>query len=123
MIDVASMKRGSTIPVGAFPHGMRPSPDGNQGSPEQPARTGSIVDTATFSVIDTVGTGNGAHGVVIDPSSRHAYVTNIRGNEVAVLDLRERKVVARIPVEAEPASERGPESPARASACAPLGIL
>ena len=47
-------------------------------------------------------TGAGAHGVVVDPSSRHAYVTNIYGNDVAVLDLREQRVVARIPVGAKP---------------------
>ncbi len=58
----------------------------------------SIVDTARFKVVSTVETGTGAHGVVIDPSSRHAYVTNIYGDDVAVLDLAEREVVARIPV-------------------------
>lgn len=107
-IRVATRRLVAKTKVGDGPIQVYVSPDGkyllaaNQGSPEQPARTVSIIDTATFSVVDTVETGNGAHGVVIDPSSRHAYVSNIRGNDVAVLDLRERKVVARIPVLAEP---------------------
>ena len=107
-IDVPTRRLVAKTKVGDGPIQVYVSPDGkyllaaNQGSPDQPARTVSIIDTATFSVTDTVETGNGAHGVVIDPSSRHAYVTNIHGNDVAVLDLRERKVVARIPVRAEP---------------------
>ena len=74
----------------------------NQGTEEQPSTTVSIVDTATFTVVRTVETGRGAHGVVIDPSSRHAYITNIYGNDVAVLDLSEQKVVARIQVGLKP---------------------
>lgn len=41
-------------------------------------------------------------GVVIDPSGRHAYVTNIYGNDVAVVDMPERRVVARVPVGEKP---------------------
>ena len=62
----------------------------------------SIVDTVDFRTMREVETGAGAHGVVVDPSSRHAYVTNIYGDDVAVLDLREQRVVARIPVGATP---------------------
>jgi YVTN family beta-propeller protein len=39
---------------------------------------------------------------VIEPSGRHAYITNIYGNDVSVIDLREGVVVARIDVGAEP---------------------
>jgi YVTN family beta-propeller protein len=52
-------------------------------------------------VVETID-GRGAHGVVIEPSSRHAYVANIYGDDVAVLDLAERKVVARIGVGSKP---------------------
>src|SRR5690606_5479071 len=64
--------------------------------------TVSVIDTKTFAVIDTIETGQGAHGIVIDPSSRHAYVTNIYGDDVAVLDLEEMKVVERIAVGDKP---------------------
>jgi YVTN family beta-propeller protein len=64
--------------------------------------TVSIVDTASFSVVNTVETGLGAHGVVIDPSSRHAYITNIYADNVSVIDLLEGSVVATIPTGAGP---------------------
>jgi YVTN family beta-propeller protein len=46
--------------------------------------------------------GQGAHGVSIDPTGRHAYVTNIYGDDLAVLDLLERRVVATLPMGAAP---------------------
>ena len=107
-IDVARRKLVGKAPVGVGPIQVYVSPDGrnllvaNQGTEESPSRTVSILDTTTFRVVETVETGSGAHGVVIDPSSRHAYVTNIYGDDVAVLDLAERKVVARIPVGSKP---------------------
>jgi len=52
--------------------------------------------------VKSVKTGDGAHGVVIDPSSRHAYVTNMAADTVAVLDLKSLTVVARIPVGSTP---------------------
>lgn len=46
------------------------------------------------------GNGAGAHGIVVDPTSRHAYVTNLYADTVAVLDLDldTLKVVATGPV-------------------------
>ena len=58
----------------------------------------SVIHTATFTVVAEVETGAGAHGVVVDPSSRHAYVTNLYADTVAVLDLDSLKVVATVPV-------------------------
>lgn len=40
--------------------------------------------------------------MVIDPTGRHAFITNLYGNDLAVLDLEELKVVARIPVGEKP---------------------
>ncbi|WP_051518033.1 YncE family protein [Intrasporangium chromatireducens] len=61
-----------------------------------------MIDTERFAVAATVETGKGAHGIVIDPSSRHAYVTNPYGDDVAVLDLQELRVVARVRVGDKP---------------------
>ena len=107
-IDVASRKLAAKVLVGVGPIQVYVSPDGryllaaNQGTEQRPSTTVSIIDTATFKVVRTVATGQGAHGVVVDPSSRHAYITNIYGGDVAVLDLAEGKVVARIPVGEKP---------------------
>jgi YVTN family beta-propeller protein len=107
-IDVARRTLVTHAMVGVGPIQTYVSPDGryllvaNQGTEKRPSTTVSIVETASFKVVGTVETGRGAHGVVVDPSSRHAYVTNIYGGEVAVLDLAQRKVVARIPVGEKP---------------------
>ena len=69
----------------------------NQGTESDPSTTVSIVDTTTFSVVNTVETGKGAHGIVIEPSGRYAYITNIYGNSVATLDLTSQQVIATIP--------------------------
>lgn len=39
---------------------------------------------------------------MVDPSGQHAYVTNLYGNDVAVLDLDSLTVVARVPVGEKP---------------------
>ncbi len=62
----------------------------------------SIIDAASFSVVGTVEMGQGARGVMIDPSSRHVNITNIYGDIAAVLDLLERRFVATITTAVEP---------------------
>ncbi|MEW5990395.1 MAG: hypothetical protein AB1736_03495 [Chloroflexota bacterium] len=69
----------------------------NQGTEDNPSTTVSIIDTQTFAVVGTVETGKGAHGVVIDPGSRYAFISNIYGNDVAVLDIAARKVIKTVP--------------------------
>jgi len=107
-VDVARRRLVGKAQVGVGPIQVYVSPNGryllvaNQGTEEQPSTTVSIIDTKTFKIVRNVETGQGAHGVVIEPSSRHAYITNIYGNDVAVLDLLDREVVARIQVGLKP---------------------
>ncbi|WP_240641372.1 cytochrome D1 domain-containing protein [Nocardioides ferulae] len=107
-VDIATRRLVDTVAVGDGPIQTYVSPDNryllvaNQGTEDAPGTTVSVLDTKTFAVIETVETGQGAHGIVVDPSSRHAYVTNIYGDDVAVLDLEELEVVARIPVGDKP---------------------
>lgn len=74
----------------------------NQGDEQEPGTTVSFIDLDTFTVATEVETGQGAHGIVVDPSGTHAYVTNLYSNDVAVLDLETRTVVATIEVGAKP---------------------
>ena len=107
-VDMATRQLVDTVPVGDGPIQTYVSGDNryllvaNQGTEDSPGTTVSVIDTKTFTVTSTVETGQGSHGIVVDPSSRHAYVTNIYGDDVAVLDLHELKVVARIPVGDKP---------------------
>ena len=52
--------------------------------------------------MSTLETGTGAHGVVIDPSDSYAYITNIYGNTVTVIDIQQEKVIATVPSGAAP---------------------
>lgn len=107
-VDVQTREVVGRVMVGDGPIQTYVSPDNryvlvaNQGTKERPGTTVSVIDTTSFTVARTVETGQGAHGVVVDPSSRHAYVTNLYGNDVAVLDLNELRVVGRIPVGDKP---------------------
>lgn len=107
-VDTRSRKLVGKVSVGDGPIQTYVSGDNryllvaNQGTEKQPGTTVSVIDTRTFAVIANVETGLGAHGIVIDPSSRHAYVTNIYSDDVAIVDLTELRVVARIPVGDKP---------------------
>lgn len=107
-IDVGSSRLVGKVKVGSGPIQTYVSPDNryllvaNQGSEADPGTTVSVVDTTTFTVVRTVETGRGAHGIVIEPTSRHAYITDVYADDVAVIDLQELAVVARVPVGAKP---------------------
>ncbi len=103
-VDMASREVVGRVTVGDGPIQTYVSPDdryllaANQGTEAAPGTSLSVIDTRTFTVTGTVETGRGAHGVVVDPSGRHAYVTNLYADDVAVVDLDELEVVARVPV-------------------------
>lgn len=84
----------------------------------------TAIETDSLSIVQTVETGQGAHGVMIDPTGRHAYVTNIYGNDLAVLDLGERRVVATLPIGTAPNGVSfTPQAPAPARAAeSPVGL-
>lgn len=107
-MDVATRQLVGKVSVGVGPIQVFVTPDNkyvlaaNQGTKDQPSTTVSIIDTATFTMVGTVETGQGAHGVVVDPSSKYAYITNIYGDDVAVMDIAAQKVIATVPTAAGP---------------------
>ncbi|MBI1281337.1 MAG: multicopper oxidase domain-containing protein [Anaerolineaceae bacterium] len=102
-IDAATRKLVGKVDVGVGPVQVFVTPDNrfvvvaNQGTESIPSTTISIVDTTTFSVVRTIETGKGAHGVVIEPSGHYAYITNIYGNNAAVVDLTTQQVTTTVP--------------------------
>lgn len=50
----------------------------------------------------SITTGSGPHGVVIDPTGRRAWVTNVYDATVSVIDLPTRTKIATIDVGAQP---------------------
>lgn len=104
LIDPKSRKVIDRVGVGTGPIQVYATPDGrtllvaNQGTREKPGTNVSVVDLDTFKTTKTIETGRGAHGVVVDRKGRYAYVTNTYAGTVAVLDVKERKLVAIVPV-------------------------
>src|SRR5262249_9937833 len=58
----------------------------------------SVIDTATNTVVATVGVGNSPLGVAITPDGARAYVTNYGSHTVSVIDIATNTVVATIGV-------------------------
>lgn len=104
LIDPATRKVLKKVSVGTVPIQVYPTPDGrtllvaNQGTKQKPGNTVSVIDLTDSKVVNTVQTGPGAHGVVVDRDGRYAYVSNIYDNTVSVLDVKSAKVVASVRV-------------------------
>jgi YVTN family beta-propeller protein len=107
-VDLATQSVTGKVAVGDGPVQIYVTPDAstvlvaNQGSEESPGTTLSIMDAATLTEVETVETGQGAHGVVVEPSGRYAYVTNLYGDDLAVVDLVEHQVVTTVATGASP---------------------
>lgn len=99
VIDTATRQVLGRIDVGRNPIQVFATPDGrsvyvaNQGTKEEPADTVSVIDVATGSVVDTIRTDAGAHGVVLCNEGRHVFVTNIAAGTVSMIDAESRSVV------------------------------
>lgn len=104
LIDPAARKVVKKIAVGTVPIQVYATPDSktllvaNQGTKQKPGSTVSLIDLRDGKVVNTVRTGPGAHGVVVDREGRYAYVTNIYENSVSVLDVKSAKVIANVRV-------------------------
>jgi YVTN family beta-propeller protein len=104
VIDPATRKVLRKVAVGTVPIQVYATPDSrlllvaNQGTRKKPGRTVSVIDLVSLKSVQTIETGAGAHGVVIDRAGRLAYVTNTYANSVSVLDIKERRVITTVPV-------------------------
>jgi YVTN family beta-propeller protein len=58
----------------------------------------SVIDLVRLEVTKIVETGPGAHGVVVTPDGRYAFVTNTYANTVSVIEVAGLKVIATVPV-------------------------
>lgn len=58
----------------------------------------SVVETANNSVIATIVTGKGAHGLVVSDDGKRTFVANIVDDTVSVIDTATRKVTNNIKV-------------------------
>ncbi len=107
-VDVATRKVIGKVNVGRGPVQVFATPDNryvlvaNQGTEKDPDDTVSMIETATFTVVATVKTGKGSHGVAINSSGTFAYITNTFADTVSVIDIMKRDTVATVTVGKEP---------------------
>lgn len=100
IIDTSSRKAVKNLSVGRNPIQLYAAAGGskmyvaNQGSDNNPDNTVSVIDTKTQTVIDTVVTGKGAHGVVASSDGGFVFITNTKDNTVSAIDTSTQDVVA-----------------------------
>ncbi|GAA0467119.1 hypothetical protein Aca07nite_71490 [Actinoplanes capillaceus] len=103
-IDLQNRAVAGRTPVPAAPAQVYLTPDGrqllsaDQGSEAAPGNAVSLIDTASMTGTGTITTGSGPHGVVVDPTGKRAWVTNVYDDTVSVVDLPTRTTVATIKV-------------------------
>ncbi len=114
IIDVASKKATQTMPISVKgANRLKFTPDGKMvlisglgarpGSNER-AGAGNVefVDAATHREIKSLDLGGGSGGILVVPDGSKAYVAVSQRNKVAVIDLKELKVVGEIPTGKNP---------------------
>ncbi len=108
MLDTGEVT--ARIPVPRGPHNVTVAGDGRSvlvTSP--PAGKVTLIDAFTHRVVATFGGFGSPHDV--DVEGRYAYVTDERRGQLVVLDLRKRKVVARVSVGRDRTMSRSVTSP------------
>ena len=103
VIDTATYKVVTTIPVGQYPAGVAITPNGAFAYVANfNSNNVSVIDTATNTVTATVTVGTNPLGVAITPNGAFAYVTNFASNAVSVIDTVTNTVTASVGVGTSP---------------------
>jgi YVTN family beta-propeller protein len=104
ILDVRTGATLATLPTGEGPHEVAVSPDGrlavvtNYGAPQQPGSTLTLLDLAARRPLATIDVAplRRPHGVAWLPDGRRVAVTFETDSLVALVDVIERRVVARV---------------------------
>jgi 40-residue YVTN family beta-propeller repeat len=84
----------ATIPVGAYPHGLRPSPDGKWVYVANAKGTMlSVIDTATDTKVADIEVGQKPVQVGFSPDGRFVYLSLNAENAVGKVDVATRTLV------------------------------
>ncbi|WP_207101141.1 DUF305 domain-containing protein [Paracoccus shandongensis] len=103
VVDLANASVVKRIRTGAYPHGLRLSPDGTElyvANVEDGSV--SVIDTASFTEAARIPVGTAPVQVGFTPNGSRVYVSLRDENRVAVIDTATRKVTARIEVGPNP---------------------
>ncbi len=106
--DAAALRLTGEIPVGAGAYNVEPTPDGRWVLvTNKKAQSVSLVEAATFTEVARIATTKKiVHGIAFSPDGRYAYISSesigADPGSVDALDLGARRIVATIPVPAQP---------------------
>ena len=103
VIDTATNKVTTTIPVGTGPYGVAVSSDGKKVYvANNDSNTVSVIDTATNKVTATVSVRSGPCGIAVSPNGTKVYVANHLDNTTSVIDTTTNAVIATVPIGSYP---------------------
>ena len=112
-LDPATQKVVGQIPVGASPHLVLFTDDGEYAlAVSQKSGELAILNRETNKVEATVAVGKNPHWVALTPDDRLAYVTNEASNDVSVVDIEAKKVLTTIAAGQAPRGQRIIRQPA-----------
>ncbi len=97
-VDVSTRQPVGTLALeaGGMPQDVRSSPDGSLFYVADMMANGVyVVDPYTFTRVEFIPTGKGAHGISISRDAKLMYVSNLGEGSISVVDLATRKVVTR----------------------------
>src|SRR5438552_2100802 len=103
VIDAATRKVVTTIPVGKRPRGVAVSPDGRRVYvTNSNSDSLSVIDTKSLAVLRTVPAGLDPEGLTFNRAGTAVYVVNENELSVTVLDAESLKITKKIAVGKEP---------------------
>jgi YVTN family beta-propeller protein len=99
VIDTATNRVLTTIPIPVGPHGLVISPDGLRVyASSDGVSTVSVVSTVTDRVVSSIGVGKAPHGLAISQDGRKVLAAVFGASQVVMIDTVRNQVVGRIPV-------------------------
>src|SRR5258705_3446087 len=109
VVDTDGFKLDASVDAGRNPTRLFLQPDGrylwvrnNAGRPDQSGVT--VIDIETRKIVKRFATGMGHHEIAVSDDNRHAFVTSRASDTVAVIDVRELKVLREHPAGEVPIS-------------------
>jgi YVTN family beta-propeller protein len=99
VVDTASDRVISTIPVPPGPHGLVVTPDGRKVYVSSDgASTVSVIDTASDRVVRSIEVGANPHGLAMSRDGRRVLVSGFGTSQALIVDTATDRVIARVPV-------------------------
>ncbi len=99
VLDTATNRVLTTVPIPVGPHGLVMSPDGLRVyACSDGASTVSVLSTVTDRVVSSIDVGKSPHGLAISRDGRQVLVAVFGTNQVVMIDTVRNQVIARIPV-------------------------